>query len=215
MIKIPYRQTRRGYNEVEPIEMENMKTKNPLFDERRTAQAAAFLLFKAGGKLPVIKLMKLLYLAERLSLQRYGEPLTGDKAFSMPHGTVLSMTLELINGARQSSLGGWDSWISDRANHMVELVDPHMIRSADDLSRLSETDVEVLQETWKDFGHMEGFALVDYTHDNLPEWRDPEGSSFPISYADIFRGVGMDEKTAARLAQRLEEQQHIAASFAA
>jgi uncharacterized phage-associated protein len=195
--------------------MENMKTKNPLFDERRAAEAAAFLLFMAGGKLPVIKLMKLLYLAERLSLQRYGEPLTGDKAFSMSHGPVLSMTLELINDSRPSSPGGWESWVSDRANHTVELADPSMIRSADDLLHLSETDVEVLQETWEKFGHMEKFALVNYTHDNLPEWRDPEDSSLPISYADIFRGVGMDEKTAARLAERLKEQQHIAASFAA
>jgi uncharacterized phage-associated protein len=196
--------------------MKNMRTtKNPLFDERRAAQAAAYLLFKAGGKLSVVKLMKLLYLAERLSLQRYGEPLTGDKAVSMPHGPVLSMTLELINGARPSSLNGWDSWISDRANHTVELADLSAIRSADDLPRLSESDVEVLQETWERFGHMEQFALVNYTHDNIPEWHDPEGSSFPISYADIFRGTGMDEKTAARLAERLEEQQRIAASFAA
>jgi hypothetical protein len=42
--------------------------------------------------LPVIKLIKLMYLAERLSLQRYGEPLTGDRLVSMPDGPVLSMT---------------------------------------------------------------------------------------------------------------------------
>jgi uncharacterized phage-associated protein len=196
--------------------MKNMKTtKNPLFDDRRAAEAAAYLLFRAGGGLHIIKLMKLLYLAERLSLHRYGVPLTGDKASSMPHGPALSMTLELINGARPSSPGGWDSWISDRANHIVELSDPGMIRSEDDLLRLSETDVEVLQETWEKFGHMERFALVNYTHDNLPEWRDPNGSSFPISYADIFIGAGRDKKTAARLAESLEEQQRIAASFAA
>ena len=191
-----------------------MKTKNPLFDERRAAQAAAFLLFRAGGSLPVIKLIKLLYLAERLCLQRHGEPLTGDKAFSMPHGPVLSMTLELANGIRPSCPDGWDSWISARANHTVALADPSMIRSPDDLSRLSDADIEVLQETWEKFGHMEKFALVSYTHDNLPEWHDPEGSSTPISYADIFAGVGMDEETAAILADRLEAQQHVAASFA-
>jgi hypothetical protein len=36
-----------------------------VFDERKAAQATAFLLFMAGGKLPLIKLVKLLYLAER------------------------------------------------------------------------------------------------------------------------------------------------------
>ena len=42
----------------------------PLFDERRAAQAAAFLLYRAKGRLPLIKLVKLMYLAERLSLER-------------------------------------------------------------------------------------------------------------------------------------------------
>ena len=70
-----------------------------LFNERRTAQVAAFLLHRAGGSLPLIKLMKLMYLAERLSLQRYGEPLTGDRLVSMGHGPVLSRTYDHINGA--------------------------------------------------------------------------------------------------------------------
>ena len=50
-----------------------------LFDERKTAQAAALLLFKAGGRLPLLKLMKLIYLSERLPLQRYGDSITGDQ----------------------------------------------------------------------------------------------------------------------------------------
>ena len=50
-----------------------------LFNEKRTAQAAAFLLHQAGGRLPLLKLMKLLYLAERESLRLYGEPISGDK----------------------------------------------------------------------------------------------------------------------------------------
>lgn len=67
-----------------------------LFNEKRTTQAAAFFLFKAGGKLPVLKLMKLLYLAERESYRQYGEPISGDNLVSMPHGPVLSQTLNLM-----------------------------------------------------------------------------------------------------------------------
>lgn len=69
-----------------------------LFDERKAAQAAAFLLHKAGGRLPLLKLMKLLYLSERESLQKYGDTITGDTFVSMPNGPVLSMTLNFING---------------------------------------------------------------------------------------------------------------------
>ena len=92
-----------------------------MYNERRAAEAAAYLLYRAGGTLPVLKLMKLLYLAERLSLQRHGEPLTGDRLVSMPHGPVLSITYTLIGGGIKSCKGGWDSWVSDRTGHNLTL----------------------------------------------------------------------------------------------
>lgn len=45
--------------------------------EKRAAQTAAFFICRAGGAIEVLKLMKLMYLAERESLARYGEPITG------------------------------------------------------------------------------------------------------------------------------------------
>jgi len=44
-----------------------------LFQEPKAAQAAAFMLYRANGKLEVLKLMKLMYLAERESFARFGE----------------------------------------------------------------------------------------------------------------------------------------------
>ena len=38
-----------------------------LFDEKKLTQATAFFLYKAHGRLPILKLMKLLYIAERES----------------------------------------------------------------------------------------------------------------------------------------------------
>jgi hypothetical protein len=116
-----------------------------LFDERKAAAAAAYLLFRAGATLPLIKLVKLMYLAERLSFKRYGEPLTGDRLVSMPNGPVLSLTYEHINGSRPSGPGGWDAWIAARAGHQVALRDASKIRIPEqDLLRLSDSDLEVL-----------------------------------------------------------------------
>jgi uncharacterized phage-associated protein len=191
-----------------------MAMKNPMFDERRAAQAAVFFLFKAGGRLHVLKLMKLLYLAERLSLQRYGDPLTGDCLVSMPNGPVLSMTYELINGG-STTPDGWSTWVLAREDHMVALSDPGMIRvPEDDLTRLSMADIEVLQETWNDFGHMDQWQLVDYTHNNIPEWKDPKGSSFPIRYSNLFRAVGYSPEQAKKMEDELKAQQYISAAFA-
>lgn len=186
-----------------------------LFDERRTAQAAAFLLFRAGGTLPLIKLIKLLYLAERTSLQRYGEPITGDHLVSMPHGPVLSRTYEFINGLAPSVDDGWEAWISDRAHHDVSLRDASMIRSPeDDLLRLSDSDLEVLDETWQQFGHWSKWRLRNYTHsDACPEWEDPEESSLPIRFKTLFSALGYSDVEAGLLEQRLDEQRQLNGSM--
>lgn len=186
-----------------------MAIKN-LFNERRTAQAAAFLLHSAGGDLPLIKLMKLLYLAERESLREYGEPITGDRLVSMPHGPVLSKTYDHINGATPSCPGGWETWVADRAEHMVALRDASMIRSPEkDLIELSESDIEILSKTWLAFGHWDQWKLVEYTHDNLPEWQDPDGSSFPITYEKLFEVLGFSKDQTDALITRLTEQANI------
>lgn len=189
--------------------------KTPLFDERKAAEAAAFLLFKAGGSLPLIKLVKLLYLAERLSLQRYGEPLTGDRLVSMTHGPVLSMTYDHINGALPSREGGWESWVADRAGHMLALRDASKIRSPEqDLLRLSDSDLEVLGAVWDEFGHWDRWRLVDYTHsDACPEWEDPEGSSRPIPYERLFSKLGYSAEQTAALVERLDTQTALHASM--
>jgi uncharacterized phage-associated protein len=178
-----------------------------LFNERRAAESAAFLLHRAGGTLPLIKLMKLMYLAERLSFKRYGEALTGDRLVSMDQGPVLSRTYEHINGARRSVEGGWEDWVSDRAGHQLALRDPSKIRSPEqDLMYLSESDLEVLGETWEEFGHLDKWALVDYTHKHCPEWEFPDGSSLPIEHSKLFSALGYTEDQIAGLMERLSTQ---------
>jgi uncharacterized phage-associated protein len=162
-------------------------------------------------------LVKLLYLAERLSFSQFGEPLTGDYIVSMPHGPVLSTTYNHINGAiRSLPDGGWDSWISDRADNMVGLRDRSMLSSpAEDLLQLSDGDLEVLEATWAEFGRWDRWRLVDYTHsDACPEWKDPLGSSQPIQYHDLFTCLGYSEQAVDALVARLDEQRNLNAAFA-
>lgn len=187
-----------------------------LFNEKRTAQAAAFLLHRAGGRLPLLKLMKLMYLAERESLRKFGEPIVGDRLVSMPHGPVLSMTYEHMNGNLPSVEGGWATWVEDRAGHDLALRDPSMIRSPeDDLLELSDDDLETLEVTWQQFGHMSKFALRDYTHsDACPEWVDPQGSSAPIPLERLFNALGFSQTGVDSAVKHLTEQAQLNAAFA-
>lgn len=182
-----------------------------MFDERKVAQAAAFLVQRAGGRIPLIKLMKLLYLADRESLARHAHPISYDRMVSMDHGPVLSRTLNLANGAVPSSPDGWEYWISDREHHAVAInreVDPGA------LVDLSEADLEILDHVWRSFGHMTKWEIVEFTHKNLPEWTDPDGSSLQIGYEDVFIALGQTPEAAEQLASDLFAHNRIARKLA-
>lgn len=183
-----------------------------LFNEKKAAQVAAFFLHAGGSRLSILKLMKLMYLAERKSLELYGEPMVGDKLCSMEHGPVLSHTLNHMNGLRESSPGGWDFWVSDRANHEVALrksvKDP-----GKELSLLSDADLEILNDLWRQFGHFTQFQLRDYTHEHCEEWEDPDNSSIPIPYSRLLRCVGYKPGVARELEQRMCAQRQVEKTF--
>ncbi len=184
-----------------------------LFNEKKAAQAAAYFLLRAGGRLDVLKLMKLLYLAERRSFEKYGEPMIGDRLVSMPHGPVLSRTYNHMNGELPSSEGGWESWVADRAEHILSLRNPRL-RSVDNLKELSEADLEILGEIWRRFGRMTGLRLRNYTHRYCPEWKDPEGSMIPVQPEELFKALKFTPERTKEALARLREADEVEAAFA-
>lgn len=183
-----------------------------LFNEKKAAQVAAFFLMRANAALDVLKLMKLMYLAERLSFKNYGEGLVGDRLVSMPHGPVLSITHNHMNGELSSSPGGWDTWIAARAGHMLSLNDAKHAASLDSLLELSEADLVVLNTTWSNFGHMRGWELREYTHLHCPEWKDPDGSMIPMRPEDLFAALKLSPQQSAAYVERMQQQAAINAA---
>ena len=183
-----------------------------MLNDRLVAQMAAYFLHKQKGRMPILKLMKLLYLADRESMDRYGYPMSYDYMVSMQHGPVLSGTLNLINDFIESSDDGWKDWISDRANHEVDLIKDQI--TIDDLDELSVAEIEVLDAIWERFGHMGKYALRDYTHDHCAEWRDPRGSSRQIEYKDVFQALGKSEEQAVALQAEILSKQSVDDLFA-
>lgn len=190
-----------------------------LFNEKKAAQVAAFFLFKAsqrGANITILKLMKLMYLAERNSYQQFGEPIIGDALVSMPNGPVLSKTLDLINfGAQENLDGGWDSLIAEKNGRDMALKADSLIRSEDDLRELSESDIETLQSVWSEFGNKSALWLRDYTHNpaNCPEWEDPDGSSIPIKLEKLFEVFGFSEDESNSLISRLNQRAFISSTL--
>ena len=161
-----------------------------LFHEKKAAQVAAYFLFRAGMPIPALKLMKLLYLAERHSYGRYGTPMIGDRLVSMPSGPVLSIIYSLMSGEMESEPGGWESWIADHAEHKLDLRDRAALKFLqDDFLELSDADLVVLNTVWQRFGHMTASGLRNWTHNNCPEWKDPDGSMIPMTLEDLFAAL--------------------------
>jgi uncharacterized phage-associated protein len=158
-----------------------------MFREPVIAQMAAFFLQKERGQMPILKLMKLLYLSEREALDLYGHPISFDRMVSMKSGPVLSRTLDYVNGSIESEADGWETWIAARAGNEVALA-KSPTREA--LTELSDADLQVLESVWARFGHMNKWEIRDYTHDKCAEWQDPQGGTLPIFYKDVFVALG-------------------------
>ena len=157
------------------------------YREDKATQAAARLLSLSGNRMSHMKLIKLLYLADRQAILRWGRPITFDWYFSLPHGPVLSFTLDKINADPDPAAPSyWHRYISERQGHHVSLVQPGPS------DRLSPAEEQLLAETHARFGAMDQWELRDFTH-TLPEWQDPQGSSIPISVRDILASEGFDE----------------------
>ena len=60
------------------------------FHIEKAIQASALLLKLKGGRMKYIGLLKMLYIADRIALERLEMPITGDCYFSMKYGPVLS-----------------------------------------------------------------------------------------------------------------------------
>lgn len=179
-----------------------------MFDELKTAQASAYLLHKSGGTMHHLKLMKLLYLADRLSWQEYDCSISGDSYYSLPFGPVLSNTLDLIQGNVISHFPTiWEEWISDKENHQVSIAKDIDFTDEYFLDRLSLADIEILDRTFEQYGHLDRFALVELTHDKryVPEWEEPTGQikSRPIKLETILKHLG---KSKEHIAKIIEEQ---------
>ena len=191
---------------------------NSHYMPNKAAEVAAFFLLKAEAALHIIKIMKLMYLAERESLLNFAEPLIGDSLVSMQHGPVLSATYSQMRGDGQEDAQIlWDSWIDERTGHGVCIKPQHRHLNPDsELLSLSDSDVDILNTVWTKFGHMNTWALRDYTHTAaVPEWQDPDGSSLPISYTQLFKAAGKPDAFVTGVITRLSEQAAMRNAFAA
>ena len=157
------------------------------FDEAKATQIAAYFLARRGGQMHYIKLIKLMYLADREALLRWGIPMSTDRHVSMDNGPVLSNVLNLLTDDRPKPT--WSRYISPPlGDYEVKLLEP---APTDLLSRVEE---KLLNEIFDQYGHRNRWDLIYNVMHKLPEWQDPNGSSLPIQLRDILKAGGESEE---------------------
>ncbi len=168
----------------------------------KTVQATAVLLQAAPGeRMSYMRLLKLLYLADRRMMRETGSPITFDRVVAMKHGPVLSETYSLIKGEHPDA-GVWSRFVR-RENY--QLVPTGEDPGRGDLSRLA---ISVLNETAQQYEHLDDWQLVDHLHATLPEWKENwDGSdakkSVPVPYEDILLAMSFDAEDARQVADEI------------
>lgn len=159
----------------------------PYYDEDRAIQALAYLATRAAGH-TITKLvaLKLVYLADRYHLRKYGRPILDDEYRAMKYGPVAMKTKNLVE-----RLAGPGRDPADAIAVETLPGDRLGIRPlrAPDTRKLSETDIEALDCAIEQlFLHAD---IVDFTH-QFPEWKKHKDAlergapSVRMDYRDFF-----------------------------
>ncbi|HEX7447565.1 MAG TPA: Panacea domain-containing protein [Pirellulales bacterium] len=154
------------------------------FDERKTIQAVAFLLRREPGhRMNYMRLLKILYIAEREAIQESGKPLTGSRVIAMQRGPVLEDVLSLIRG-QHIGTPEWARFIRKDRYFLEMVADPGV-------SHLTKYLSNKLEEVATRYEDLDEWEMVEETH-RLPEWKknDPGGSSREIPFVDILDALG-------------------------
>lgn len=175
-----------------------------LFDEKKATQVVSRLLVHSGGRMNYMKALKLAYLVDRLSLDRWDTPVLYDEIYSMSQGQVLTSTLDLMKHSKSffgllSHSPYWAKHINPRRGFYIS------IKQQAPVDELSESEIEIIDEILDKFGHLDEWALRDLHHE-LPEYvKVDEGKREFIPYEKVLAALEKSENESARIMQDMKE----------
>jgi hypothetical protein len=119
----------------------------------------------------------------------------------MDYGPVLSRIKDLVSMEPEPEAPGtiWRSYISEPTAYKVKVRKP-----SPELDELSEYEISVLEGIYALHGQTDRFVLSKQTHE-LAEWKNPNGSSWPIDPEDILRAAGKSSEEVGRIANDADE----------
>jgi uncharacterized phage-associated protein len=150
-----------------------------IFNIEKATQAAAYLLKKSGGQSGTTWLVKMIYFAERKSIELWNVSMFGEDCVSMPFGPVPSNTYQLLKNGNNEI---WNDYISREHSGRLSLKVANPSTGA-----LSEAELELLDDLCEFYITFSARELSELTHNPkyFPEWKNPNGGSAKISLDDF------------------------------
>lgn len=136
---------------------------------------------KANNKtIDRLKLMKLIWLSDRLHLNKYGRLIIKDRYKALPNGPIASKAMDMSKYSLPDSYDVEEYNIKAKVNYQEDY--------------FSKSDLKILNYVWDKFGEMDTFELRDYSH-LFPEWKRYENElqtdNFPNSYDIVIQDFFM------------------------
>lgn len=153
------------------------------YNPRKATQAVAYLVNLNGGSISLYAMLKLVYLFDRESLIETGSTITGDSLDCLPFGPTPSRIYDNTKEHRDSwgKDAIWREYLTESVNNQIKLQN-----AAFTTDELSDYERNVIKRTWETHGNKSFKELFELVH-KLPEFKDPQGSSFPIEPEDVLR----------------------------
>lgn len=156
---------------------------------KKLVQVVNYVMAKYDYRLDYMKLIKLLYIADRACLERWSFAITRDSYCSMKNGPVLETLYSLIkgDGERQKE---WDKLFDKDGYDLVVKI------KCDDYGKLSRGETEIIDSVDKKYHDKDKWYLVDEVH-KFPEWNKEtaiNNTSVPLTMSDILRVLGRSEE---------------------
>lgn len=159
------------------------------FGPRKIVEAIAVLIHASDScerpHMGCLRLLKLLYVADRESLRETGSPIIGTKPVAMDYGPLHSDAYDIVKGSRWDA-DTWAEFLHKDGNEVFVIKSPGVLN-------LSRHEIDTLTETVDRHRDKNEWDLVNMTHE-FEEWKknQPEpGTSRAIPMEDIIDAVGL------------------------
>jgi uncharacterized phage-associated protein len=175
---------------MKPVEFE--------FDFEKMVAAVTYL---ASRKLPELskgKICKLLFLADRAHIVRFGRPIIGDLHCALEHGPILSKTLKYLDAVEAGNL------TTESIRRLAECLQverryshPHFhATNAVEMDALSRSDAESLADVVTQYGANTFSELRTITHGFAAykrAWDGHNGNAADMRFEDLFEDEDADD----------------------